>query len=417
MNYLDTPPQTVQIQQTHRRNPSPPGGGSHQSPLPTQSPQGLPAQAQVPPQQIPSQVQIQRHSIPHASPTTTGPSSGPSSGATGPSYGLGPTNSYSTSYPGAASTYPGTASTYPSTSGTGPGTAFAARSKPTLGNYASTGSYGATGRRLLPFPFEQSLQYGQASPQGQGQGQASTQGQYGLDDYHFGYQQPPPAGGAGTAGAGTGPGASASTSPLTGPSTYFPLSTHGAPTQTPTGAPTGAPTNAPFDWDYGYNYQGQASSHQASSQAGPASSQASYQLPAYLTNPSFSLAPLSILALAPGLAPAHSSYSPAHSSYASAYSAHSAHPSAQLGLAPSAHPGRRPRKHTATVHNMTPQTAARNRCPMCQKQFKRPSSLQTHMYSHTGEKLFKCPWPECGKLFLVKSNMTRHHRLHERDKI
>ena len=35
---------------------------------------------------------------------------------------------------------------------------------------------------------------------------------------------------------------------------------------------------------------------------------------------------------------------------------------------------------------MTPETAERNRCRICNKQFKRPSSLQTHYYSHTGEK-------------------------------
>lgn len=76
---------------------------------------------------------------------------------------------------------------------------------------------------------------------------------------------------------------------------------------------------------------------------------------------------------------------------------------------------RKKRRNTTTVSNMTPQTAARNRCPICQKQFKRPSSLQTHIYSHTGEKLFKCPWQDCGKLFSVKSNMTRHYKLHQRD--
>ncbi|KAF6063845.1 Zinc finger, C2H2 type family protein [Candida albicans] len=73
----------------------------------------------------------------------------------------------------------------------------------------------------------------------------------------------------------------------------------------------------------------------------------------------------------------------------------------------------RKRRHTATVHNMTPETAERNRCRICNKQFKRPSSLQTHYYSHTGEKIFKCPWDGCGRLFSVKSNMTRHYRLHE----
>jgi hypothetical protein len=64
---------------------------------------------------------------------------------------------------------------------------------------------------------------------------------------------------------------------------------------------------------------------------------------------------------------------------------------------------------------MTPETARRNRCNICQKQFKRPSSLQTHLYSHTGEKPFVCDWDNCGRLFSVRSNMIRHKKLHERD--
>ncbi|KAL6449929.1 mtfA C2H2 finger domain transcription factor mtfA [Candida maltosa Xu316] len=86
----------------------------------------------------------------------------------------------------------------------------------------------------------------------------------------------------------------------------------------------------------------------------------------------------------------------------------------QQGIPPPPKKGRK-RRHTATVHDMTPETAERNRCRICNKQFKRPSSLRTHVYSHTGEKLFQCPWDGCGKLFSVKSNMTRHYRLHERD--
>ncbi|KAI5960267.1 hypothetical protein CANMA_004047 [Candida margitis] len=78
--------------------------------------------------------------------------------------------------------------------------------------------------------------------------------------------------------------------------------------------------------------------------------------------------------------------------------------------------GKRYRKHSSSQqHEMTPETALRNRCRICNKQFKRPSSLQTHYYSHTGEKTFQCPWQGCGKMFSVKSNMTRHYRLHERD--
>ncbi|ODV97368.1 hypothetical protein PACTADRAFT_38972 [Pachysolen tannophilus NRRL Y-2460] len=64
---------------------------------------------------------------------------------------------------------------------------------------------------------------------------------------------------------------------------------------------------------------------------------------------------------------------------------------------------------------MSAETAARNRCPTCQKQFKRPSSLKTHIYSHTGEKPFRCKWDGCGKEFSVRSNMVRHYKLHGRN--
>lgn len=69
----------------------------------------------------------------------------------------------------------------------------------------------------------------------------------------------------------------------------------------------------------------------------------------------------------------------------------------------------------SSLLGMTPETARRNRCNICQKQFKRPSSLQTHLYSHTGEKPFVCDWGNCWRLFSVRSNMIRHKKLHERD--
>ncbi|KAH3679397.1 hypothetical protein WICMUC_001017 [Wickerhamomyces mucosus] len=70
---------------------------------------------------------------------------------------------------------------------------------------------------------------------------------------------------------------------------------------------------------------------------------------------------------------------------------------------------------SSNLLGMTPETAARNRCPQCQKQFKRPSSLQTHLYSHTGEKPFRCTFDGCGRMFSVRSNMIRHRKLHDRD--
>ncbi|KAI8084968.1 uncharacterized protein BX664DRAFT_249667, partial [Halteromyces radiatus] len=52
-------------------------------------------------------------------------------------------------------------------------------------------------------------------------------------------------------------------------------------------------------------------------------------------------------------------------------------------------------------------------CPYCQKGFSRPSSLRIHTYSHTGEKPFTCPEPNCDRSFSVQSNMRRHIRVHK----
>ncbi|KAI8826145.1 uncharacterized protein EV422DRAFT_155382 [Fimicolochytrium jonesii] len=46
-------------------------------------------------------------------------------------------------------------------------------------------------------------------------------------------------------------------------------------------------------------------------------------------------------------------------------------------------------------------------CPECAKRFTRPSSLRTHLNSHTGEKPFLCV---CGRSFSVLSNLRRHER-------
>jgi uncharacterized Zn-finger protein len=62
-------------------------------------------------------------------------------------------------------------------------------------------------------------------------------------------------------------------------------------------------------------------------------------------------------------------------------------------------------------------------CTVCQKKFTRPSSLQTHLYSHTGEKrisllilklkiAFKCDHEGCGRSFSVVSNLRRHKKIH-----
>ncbi|KAI8344572.1 hypothetical protein BC941DRAFT_408998 [Chlamydoabsidia padenii] len=56
-------------------------------------------------------------------------------------------------------------------------------------------------------------------------------------------------------------------------------------------------------------------------------------------------------------------------------------------------------------------------CHQCTKSFSRPSSLRTHIFSHTGEKPFACPYQHCDRTFSVQSNMRRHIRVHYSDSL
>lgn len=58
-------------------------------------------------------------------------------------------------------------------------------------------------------------------------------------------------------------------------------------------------------------------------------------------------------------------------------------------------------------------TQKKHKCKVCDKRFTRPSSLQTHMYSHTGEKPFACNADGCGRHFSVVSNLRRHKKVHK----
>jgi len=62
-------------------------------------------------------------------------------------------------------------------------------------------------------------------------------------------------------------------------------------------------------------------------------------------------------------------------------------------------------------------TQKKHKCRVCDKRFTRPSSLQTHMYSHTGEKPFACEVQGCGRNFSVVSNLRRHRKVHKSDRM
>lgn len=78
---------------------------------------------------------------------------------------------------------------------------------------------------------------------------------------------------------------------------------------------------------------------------------------------------------------------------------------------------------------MSSSAQKKHKCKVCDKRFTRPSSLQTHMYSHTGEKrklpppwlhqaadsviAFSCEVEGCGRHFSVVSNLRRHRKVHK----
>ncbi|KAL0087679.1 hypothetical protein J3Q64DRAFT_1638214 [Phycomyces blakesleeanus] len=53
-------------------------------------------------------------------------------------------------------------------------------------------------------------------------------------------------------------------------------------------------------------------------------------------------------------------------------------------------------------------------CKVCEKYFNRPSALQTHSYTHTGERPFACDSEGCGRRFSVISNLRRHIKVHKK---
>jgi hypothetical protein len=54
-------------------------------------------------------------------------------------------------------------------------------------------------------------------------------------------------------------------------------------------------------------------------------------------------------------------------------------------------------------------------CAICDKGFKERRKLDDHIRTHTGEKPFRCSYPQCGRHFNNRSNKRRHERTRHKD--
>lgn len=65
---------------------------------------------------------------------------------------------------------------------------------------------------------------------------------------------------------------------------------------------------------------------------------------------------------------------------------------------------------TQNGNNPAPQTERLNQCRICGRHYARPSTLKTHLRTHTNERPYKCV--VCCKTFSQAANLTAHQRVH-----
>lgn len=67
-------------------------------------------------------------------------------------------------------------------------------------------------------------------------------------------------------------------------------------------------------------------------------------------------------------------------------------------------------------HNRSHTGEKPNKCENCGKAFSTSSSLNTHKRIHSGERPFRCTYVNCGKQFTASSNLYYHRMIHYQEK-